>query len=385
MKRPFKTISRAAVVLAVAGLSACGGNQSAVIEGSIAGAEGKTVYLQRFENGRTMNTDSAVVGADGKFSIVPNPTLDYNFFRLFVDPQNSLVFIGDSVSGIELNATYGAFESERTLRGNRDSELLFGFYDKVRPMVEQEMELSKKTKDASVSSEERSQALSQLVELRKTKRQTCLEFVEQNSGSPAAMAALEELNFSEDKAAYEKVLAGLKGRFDHTVYYKRLTDQFANAERQEKLKSQPQKNGLYTTGMEAPDIAMMDPAGNQRKLSDLRGKMVLIDFWASWCGPCRRENPNVVRIYNQYKAKGFEIFSVSLDSDKAKWQAAIAQDGLVWDNHVSDLKGWQNGAAQQYGISSIPHTILVGPDGKIVATHLRGPQLEEALKAQFGS
>ena len=137
--------------------------------------------------------------------------------------------------------------------------------------------------------------------------------------------------------------------------------------------------------MDAPDIAMMDPAGNQRKLSDLRGKMVLIDFWASWCGPCRRENPNVVRIYNQYKAKGFEIFSVSLDSDKAKWQAAIAQDGLVWDNHVSDLKGWQNGAAQQYGISSIPHTILVGPDGKIVATHLRGPQLEEALKAQFGS
>ena len=219
MKRPFKTISRAAVVLAVAGLSACGGNQSAVIEGSIAGAEGKTVYLQRFENGRTMNTDSAVVGADGKFSIVPNPTLDYNFFRLFVDPQNSLVFIGDSVSGIELNATYGAFESERTLKGNGDSELLFGFYDKVRPMVEQEMELSKKTKDVSVSSEERSQALSQLVELRKTKRQTCLEFVEQNSGSPAAMAALEELNFSEDKAAYEKVLAGLKGRFDHTVYY----------------------------------------------------------------------------------------------------------------------------------------------------------------------
>lgn len=382
--RTMHSLSTALIFSAVL-LASCGGNQTAVIDGTISGAEGKTVFLQRFENGRTLNTDSSVVAADGSFSIVPSPALDHNFFRLFVDAQNSIVFIGDSVSGIQFTATYGAFESERKVKGNRDSELLFGFYDKVRPMVEQEQELSKKTKNPSVSSEERSQALSQLVELKKAKREACLQFIEQNPGSPAAMAALEELNFNEDKAAYQKVLDGLKGTFDHTVYYKRLVDQFANAERQEKLKSQPQKNGLYSTGMDAPDIVMADPSGQPRKLSDLRGKVVLIDFWASWCGPCRRENPSVVRTYNQYKSKGFEIFSVSLDSDKAKWQAAIAQDGLIWENHVSDLQGWQNGAAQQYGISSIPHTILVGPDGKIIATHLRGPQLEQALKAEFGS
>ena len=385
MTRSFITMRFAAVALTASLLSACEGNQKAVIQGTFAGAEGKTVYLQRLENGRYLNTDSAVVAANGSFSIVPNPTLDYNIFKLFVDPKNTLEFIGDSVSSIEITATYGAFESKRSLKGNRDSELLFGFYDTVLPMVEEELALSKKTKDARVSSEERSQALRQLVELKKTKRNTCLEFVEQNADSPAALAALELLDMKADKAAFEKVLNGLKGRFDHTLIYKQLSNRLVNGERQEKLKKQPQKNGMYTTGMEAPDIAMLDPTGKQRKLSDLRGKMVLIDFWASWCGPCRRENPSVVRIYNQYKEKGFEIFSVSLDSDQAKWKAAIAQDGLVWENHVSDLKGWQNSAAQQYGISSIPHTILVGPDGKIVATHLRGSQLEQALKAQFGS
>lgn len=385
MTRPQNTLVITAIALLSLLFASCGGKESAVIDGTISGADGKTVYLQRFDKGRTVNTDSSFIASDGSFRIAPNPALDYNFYRLYIDAQNSIVFIGDSISDITVEASYGAFESDRKVSGNRHSELLFGFYDKVRPMVEQEKELSKKTKNPSLSSEERSQALGQLVELKKLKREACLEFVESNAGSPAAMAALEELNINEDKAAYQKVLDGLKGVFDHTVYYQRLRDQFANADRQEQMRNRPQKNAKYGEGMEAPDIAMMDPSGRERKLSDLRGKYVLIDFWASWCGPCRRENPAVVQIYNHYKDKGFEIFSVSLDSDKSKWQAAIAQDGLVWENHVSDLRGWQNGAAQAYGISSIPHTILVGPDGKIVATHLRGAQLEQQLKLQFGS
>ena len=137
--------------------------------------------------------------------------------------------------------------------------------------------------------------------------------------------------------------------------------------------------------MDAPDISLPDPSGKNRKLSDLRGKVVLIDFWASWCGPCRRENPNVVRAYTKYKDKGFDIFSVSLDSDGGKWQAAIQQDNLTWKNHVSDLKGWQSAAAKQYGVTSIPHTILLGKDGKIVATHLRGGQLDAMLSELLGS
>jgi len=138
-------------------------------------------------------------------------------------------------------------------------------------------------------------------------------------------------------------------------------------------------------GDEAPEIVMNGLDGKPLKLSSLRGKLVLIDFWASWCGPCRRENPNVVSAYEKYKkakwktAKGFDIFSVSLDQNVDAWKAAIEKDGLVWKNHVSDLKGWQNGAAAVYGVSSIPMSFLIDENGIIVAKNLRGLELHKQL------
>ena len=138
-------------------------------------------------------------------------------------------------------------------------------------------------------------------------------------------------------------------------------------------------------GDEAPEIAMSNTKGKEMKLSDLRGSYVLIDFWASWCGPCRRENPNVVRAYQKYKkakfkdGDGFEIFSVSLDSDIPRWEAAIKKDGLDWKHHVSDLKKWDNEAAAMYGVSSIPMSFLVDPNGIIVAKNLRGIELHRQL------
>lgn len=138
----------------------------------------------------------------------------------------------------------------------------------------------------------------------------------------------------------------------------------------------------FIIGGVAPDFAQKTPEGQDIKLSELRGKVVLIDFWASWCGPCRRENPNVVRVYNQYKDKGFEILGVSLDNAKDRWLQAIQQDGLTW-MHVSDLKGWSNAVAQTYGVRSIPQTILLDAEGKIIARNLRGPSLEEKLAEIF--
>ena len=133
-------------------------------------------------------------------------------------------------------------------------------------------------------------------------------------------------------------------------------------------------------GALAPDLEFPDPEGKMRKLSDLRGKVVLLDFWASWCGPCRRENPNVTKIYAQYHDKGFEVFSVSLDSDAASWKRAIEADKLVWPNHVSDLKKWQSQAAAIYGVRSIPSTFLLDKEGRIVQRDLRGADLERAVK-----
>lgn len=136
--------------------------------------------------------------------------------------------------------------------------------------------------------------------------------------------------------------------------------------------------GLMVGGV-APEIALNDTTGNAVALSSLRGKYVLIDFWASWCGPCRMENPNVVRMYNKYKDKGFTIYSVSLDQNRENWVKAIRNDNLTW-THVSDLRYWQSAAAQQYGVTGIPKTFLIDKEGKIIAKDLRGPALEQKLE-----
>ncbi len=148
------------------------------------------------------------------------------------------------------------------------------------------------------------------------------------------------------------------------------------------LKESIDKERSFMMGGVAPDFSQNDPEGTSISLSDLRGKVVLVDFWASWCGPCRRENPNVVRMYEKYKDKGFEILGVSLDRNKEKWLQAIDQDGLEW-LHVSDLKGWQNEVAKQYGVSSVPQTFLLDAEGKIIGKNLRGQRLINKLAQLF--
>jgi thiol-disulfide isomerase/thioredoxin len=139
-------------------------------------------------------------------------------------------------------------------------------------------------------------------------------------------------------------------------------------------------------GNQAPEISLRNPAGQIVKLSSLRGKMVLIDFWASWCGPCRYENPTVVKAYHSYKdkkfkaGKGFTVYSVSLDARQDAWEKAIQQDGLVWESHVSDLQGWNSEAAAKYAVTGIPSNFLINEKGIIVNKNLRGADLMDALE-----
>ena len=142
----------------------------------------------------------------------------------------------------------------------------------------------------------------------------------------------------------------------------------------------------FSVGSKAPELAYNNPEGKEIKLSSLKGKVVLIDFWASWCGPCRRENPAVVKAYQKFKDKkfvngnGFTVYSYSLDQNKAKWEAAIERDQLTWDYHVSDLKGWSSAGSNLYGVTSIPMNYLIDGKGNILAKNLRGAALEAALE-----
>jgi peroxiredoxin len=152
----------------------------------------------------------------------------------------------------------------------------------------------------------------------------------------------------------------------------------------ENLEQQMSAERLFGYGQQAPDFVQEDPEGKPVSLKDFRGKYVLVDFWASWCGPCRMENPNVVQAYQRYKNKNFTVLGISLDRDKPKWLQAIKDDNLTWP-HVSDLKFWQNEVAKLYQVSSIPQNFLLDPEGRIIGKNLRGAALDEFLEKTLGA
>jgi peroxiredoxin len=166
---------------------------------------------------------------------------------------------------------------------------------------------------------------------------------------------------------------------DEIVKYTALLDpSLAQTQYVKLLKELPAVLRSTAIGAKAPDFALPSPDGKVLRLSDHFGKYLLLDFWASWCGPCRKENPNIVRVFNKYKEKGFVVFAVSLDSKKEPWVQAIQKDGLNWPQ-VSDLLFWDSGPAKLYGIRGIPGNVLIDPSGTIIARNVRGEELEKKL------
>ena len=210
--------------------------------------------------------------------------------------------------------------------------------------------------------------------------QTALQsYVGMYQRSAALILPLSSINIDQDFQSYQNLIVQLYQSFPQSSIVQQLYQKYVT-KKQEIEAADP-----FAKGKLVPDFQSFKTDGKkQMKLSDLRGQVVLIDFWASWCGPCRAENPNVVKNYQKYKDAGFTVMSVSLDSDRNKWLAAITADQLSWPNHVSDLGGWQNKVAQQFGVTSIPFTILIDRDGKVIATNLRGAALEQTLQQIFG-
>ncbi len=198
------------------------------------------------------------------------------------------------------------------------------------------------------------------------KQDELLKLIQTNSSSPACLFFIEKIDISRYLQLYEDVADNLIATYPQNMIIKSFGDKVANEKR----------TGIGAT---APDIRLPGIEKDTMSLYPLKGKIVVIDFWASWCSPCRRENPHKVQVYNEYKDKGLEYFSVSLDNNETGWKNAIISDKLAWPAHVSELKGWQSTVSKMYGVTSIPANVIIDSNGKIIAKNLRGKQLDEFI------
>ena len=236
----------------------------------------------------------------------------------------------------------------------------------VKPVMDKAEVLGREAQKATDA--ERPKFENKYKDLQDEQKAVLKNFIQQN---PASLVSLDALRgFAGPSPDYNQV-APLFGI---------LSPAIQNSSNGKAFKEALEKLKLTSIGAIAPDFTQNDPLGKPVSLSSFKGKYVLLDFWASWCGPCRQENPNVVKAYNQYKNKNFTVLGVSLDkpNDKVAWLKAIKDDGLTW-NHVSDLKFWGNEAAVLYKVTSIPQNYLIDPNGKIIAKDLRGEELEQTL------
>lgn len=290
-----------------------------------------------------------------------------------------MVLLLDSAESMDIAAQADSLQFPQKVQGSVNTALLHDYFRTAKAYDSQSQALAQRLKSNPADSS----AMGEYAKLNADFGLKTRQFINDHMRSPAVLAALNRINPQQDLPLFQQVKDSLRLSIPNSEYFAgfrdqvdRMAQQALAAKQQEEM--QAKLDNLIPVGSEAPDFTQNTPEGKPFSLSSLRGKVVLVDFWASWCRPCRMENPNVVKAYKQYHAKGFDVLGVSLDKTKDAWTNAIKQDGLTW-HHVSDLAYWNNAVAQQYGVSSIPFSILVDRDGKVLAKNLRGPALEAKL------
>jgi peroxiredoxin len=377
------------VVAIAAGLMSCGEKKeipAITINGIFENGAGEYVYLYRFATIEPVVADSAKIADDGSFVLKTNDTV-VNFFTIGMDGNNAAMMILTPGENIEVKANANRVPNDFQVKGSVHSELIQTYVKRKMEMIKAQEEFTYQMSKLDFNDTVNTQAILDAAQVEKEKFNTFkLDFIANNANSPALYITMYDLDDYTELEQIKKVEKALHNSVKGSVFHESMIQRVQMAEAQIAYKeAMEKKQNALAIGSEAPELNFPNPDGKNIALSSLRGKVVLIDFWAAWCRPCRAENPNVVRLYKKYNKKGFDVYSFSLDQQKEQWLAAIEMDGLIWKNHVSDLAGWNTAAIPLYHFDGIPFTVLIDRDGKIIGKNLRGPELENKLKEIFGS
>ncbi len=360
---------RKLLALLIAGflLVSCGQDSTFTINGTIEGADEGQVILQYRGDGAWVPVDSTEI-VSGEFTLAGSVDQPNMYYLSVVGSRSSMSFFLDN-SNVTIH-TYVDSMYSGTVTGSAIQDEFVSYQDGLSE-ISAELDQYNEPYAVAMEAEDQETIDKIMVEVNinfDKQKKYQFDFVRDNPKSVIA--------------AY--VLSTLSSQIEDVVEFEALVDNFDEALADNSFLLVTKERLVLAkktaVGQSAIEFTQDDPEGNPVKLSSLRGNYLLVDFWASWCGPCRSENPNVVAAYNKYHEKGFDILGVSFDQpgQKEAWLQAIEDDGLTW-HHVSDLQGWGNAAGALYGIRSIPASLLLDPDGVIIAKNLRGKDLTDKL------